>query len=86
MMQFKNKKVIIILVTSLLLLGIIIFFLVAKTTPSNKMENINTVTKTTINQKRMMTDAEKETVGIPKNQEAEVLNDETGFFIYNVIK
>lgn len=86
MIQFKSKKFIILLVIILLLFSVVIFLLLPKSAPVDKIENVNTITNVTTNSKRMMTDSEKEIVGIPKNQKAEVLNDETGFFIYNVIK
>jgi hypothetical protein len=87
MIQIKNKKVIIVIVISLLILSAIILFWLFKTTKVDKVENNNMINNiTATSQKRLMTDSEKEIVGIPKNQKAEVLNDETGFFIYNVIK
>jgi hypothetical protein len=82
MVQFKNKKVIILLIICLLLAGGLFWFLTLK--PDNKI-NSNSVVYTP-SQKRMMTNSEKELVGIPQDEEAEVINDEAGFFIYNVVE
>jgi flagellar basal body-associated protein FliL len=82
MIQVKNKRIIILLVILLLLVGLIFIFL--KFRPSNEVKKVENVEPT--KQIRMMTDSEKEMVGIDKNQKAEVINDDTGFFIYNVVE
>lgn len=82
MIQVKNKRIIILLVVLLLLVGIIFIFLkFRQTNEVKKVENVAPV-----KQIRMMTDSEKEMVGIDKNKKAEVINDDTGFFIYNVVE
>lgn len=82
MIQFKDKKIIILTITFLLLLALIIFFLInrdKKATLTNEPVNVNTSA-------RPMTTKEKEMVGLDKNQKATVVNDQEGFFIYNVVK
>lgn len=82
MIQFKDKKIIILTITFLLLLALIIFFLInrdKKATLTKEPVNVNTSA-------RPMTTKEKEMVGLDKNQKATVINDQEGFFIYNVVK
>ena len=81
-MQNKNLRIIILLIIFFLLVGAIFIFL--KFRPNNEIKNVENVVPE--KQIRMMTDAEKEMVGIDKNQKAEVINDDTGFFIYNVVE
>ena len=82
MMQIQNKRIIILLVVLLLLVVVVFIFLKSRQTNEiTKVENVEPV-----KQIRMMTDSEKDMVGIPKNQKAEVINDDTGFFIYNVVE
>lgn len=82
MIQVQNKRIIILSVILLVLVAVIFIFLKFRQTDEvQKVENVESVKQT-----RMMTDAEKEMVGIDKNQKAEVINDDTGFFIYNVVE
>jgi|GEM_PF-2898357 len=83
MVNFRDKKIIILITIILLLLIVVVFFFLInrdkKATLTNEPVNVNTST-------RPMTTKEKEMVGLDKNQEATVVNDQEGFFIYNVVK
>lgn len=82
MLQFKDKKIIILITIILLLLIVVVVFLInrdKKVTLTNEPVNVNTSA-------RPMTTKEKEMVGLDKNQKATVVNDQEGFFIYNVVK
>jgi F0F1-type ATP synthase membrane subunit a len=82
MIQTQNKRIIILSIVLLLLIAVIFIFLKFNQTKEvKKVENVVPEKQT-----RMMTDSEKEMVGIDKNQKAEVINDDTGFFIYNVVE
>ncbi|MFZ2310112.1 MAG: hypothetical protein WAW11_01045 [Patescibacteria group bacterium] len=82
MIQVQNKRIIIL--SAALLLLVVVIFIFLKFRPTNEVQKVENVEP--VKQTRIMTDSEKEMVGISKDQKAEVINDETGFFIYNVVE
>lgn len=82
MINLKDKKIIILAVIIALLVVALIIFIISR-------QNNQAIITGTVNgdgQTRLMTNQEKEMVGLDKNQKAEVVNDQEGFFIYNVVE
>ena len=89
MIQLDNKKKIIIGIRIIVIVIAIIFVVLNKKNKAG-VQTPNTVPSNTEIQKmpiRIMTDEEKtDKVGISPNQNAEVLNDQNGLYIYRITK
>lgn len=87
MIQLDNRKKIIIGVIIFLIIFISVF-LIIKNNKSNKIVGqSNKTTTTEVRQPRVMTQEEKiNVVGIDPTQDAEVLNDQNGLYIYRIKK
>ncbi len=81
MINLKNKKIIILAAIVFILLMVTLWFLLKSKESYKINQKINGDMPT-----RAMTDDEKVNVGMDKKQQAEVVNDKEGFFIYNVVK
>lgn len=84
MIQLKNKKIIAVISIALLIILAAAWFLFLRKNLSNKnylnyRNNINTPG-------RLLTEEEKEMVGISEDQQAELVNKKEGLFIYKVVK
>jgi len=88
MIQLDNRKKIIIGIIIFLIVVLIGILLVLKNKQNNKIINPVTNIKTTeIKKTRLMTQDEKaNVVGIDPTQQAEVLNDQNGMYVYRIKK
>lgn len=81
MINLKNKKIILLAVIVFILLIVTGLFLLKNKETSKNYKKTNSDLPA-----RSMTNDEKVNVGLDKKQQAEVVNDKEGFFIYNVVK
>jgi uncharacterized protein YpmB len=88
MIQLDNRKKIIIGIIIFLIVVLVSVLLILKNKQNNKIINPVTNTKTAeVKKTRLMTQDEKvNVVGINPTQQAEVLNDQNGMYVYRIKK
>jgi LPS O-antigen subunit length determinant protein (WzzB/FepE family) len=88
MIQLDNRKKIIVGAIIFLIIILISVLVIVKNKNSNKIVSQPTSIQTTeVRQPRLMTQEEKvNVVGIDPSQDAEVLNDQNGLYIYRIKK
>lgn len=87
MIQLNGKRKIIIGVAILIIISVIVLLVVKNNQNKKTVKPITNNQTTETNKPRVMTQDEKiNVVGIDPAQEAEVLNDQNGLYIYRIKK